>query len=392
MKQATFESAADAVLAHNDAKLERLLAKHPGLALATSSALEDETLLHEAASEGQLRMCEMLLAAGADVNRVSRRRGKVPLTEGAHDALVVGLLLGAGAHPDGAAITTTSPLMIAGHSGSLASSRLLLDAGAELNREAILSPMTALDFAIRWSSPVDLTTPGVGGIAPGPAQQRVAEYLAERGGVRPYVDQTWEKSTPGFKHIEHIAKNVGPVNPLAEDRAQPGGETITIRKARFAPKKYLHQMLFTVGLAEAHRVEIAVCLPRLWPLNRQSLALLQYAWPYEMLACVASAVRSGLSVKPGSLLDHTTPGLTSLPWPTEVVQWACATLPALEAARGKGVPTTVVLVPVTTKKPLKAGKEAMAFVDKKTKPAPKNGTRWAQLEVPYESPYIGWVD
>ncbi len=78
-----------------------------------------------------------------------------------------------------------------------------------------------------------------------------------------------------------------------------------------------------------------------------------------------------------------------MPWPSEVQQWACANLASLEGSRKKRVAATVLLVPVTTKKLLKPGKEAETFAEKKTRPAPKGGTRWAQLEVPHKSPYIG---
>jgi ankyrin repeat protein len=107
------------------------------------------TALHWAASNEDLEMVKLLLAAGANVNAATRDGGVTPLfmacTSG--NAAIVEALLNAGASAKSAKPNGTTALMTASASGSVGALKALLDHGAEINARESVHGQTALMFA-----------------------------------------------------------------------------------------------------------------------------------------------------------------------------------------------------------------------------------------------------
>lgn len=108
------------------------------------------TLLFAAATRGFHRLCEILLAAGADVHIPETKRGGSPL----HSAAYLGgvacerLLLAAGANIDCQDIHGNIPLHVACQRGHTRTAKLLIAAGANTNAKT-RSGTTPLRAALR---------------------------------------------------------------------------------------------------------------------------------------------------------------------------------------------------------------------------------------------------
>jgi uncharacterized protein len=107
------------------------------------------TALHWAASNEDLEMVKLLLAAGANVNAATRDGGVTPLfmacTSG--NAAIIEALLNAGASAKSTKPNGTTALMTAAASGSVNALKALLDHGAEINAKESVHGQTALMFA-----------------------------------------------------------------------------------------------------------------------------------------------------------------------------------------------------------------------------------------------------
>jgi len=110
----------------------------------------DESPLMLAALKGELKLCELLIKKGADVNKT----GWAPLHYAATNGHVevIQLLLDENAYIDAASPNGTTPLMMAAHYGTESAVKLLLEAGADplLKND---QGLTAFDFANRASRP-----------------------------------------------------------------------------------------------------------------------------------------------------------------------------------------------------------------------------------------------
>src|SRR5207244_265105 len=134
--------------------------------------------LHLAAAEGHTNVCTALIELGIDINTPVPETGVVPLDKAASAGHLntVQWLLKRGAAVDGLPTSISTPLMGAAIEGRLEITTLLLDGGAEINREHLRLPQTALDFAVFYQ--VKKT-----------GQEAVATLLRERGGIRPYTEK-----------------------------------------------------------------------------------------------------------------------------------------------------------------------------------------------------------
>jgi len=107
------------------------------------------TALHWAAYLDHLEMARVLIAAGANVQAVTRLGGLTPLFLASKNgsAPMIALLLKAGAQVNSADDAGTTPLMFAAESGNAEAVRTLLDRGAEVNAKEKSWGQTALMFA-----------------------------------------------------------------------------------------------------------------------------------------------------------------------------------------------------------------------------------------------------
>jgi ankyrin repeat protein len=107
------------------------------------------TALHWAAYRDDLEMAKLLLAAGANVQSVTREGGITALLMACQNgsAAMIEALLRAGADSNAVKSNGTTPLMMAAASGSVDAVKALLDHGANLNTKESAHGQTALMFA-----------------------------------------------------------------------------------------------------------------------------------------------------------------------------------------------------------------------------------------------------
>ena len=107
------------------------------------------TALHWATFKDDLVLAKMLLAAGANVKVTTRNGAITPLNMAAKNgnAAMVSSLLKAGASATEITAEGMTPLMAAALSGSVDTTKVLLDAGAEVNAREKAHSQTALMFA-----------------------------------------------------------------------------------------------------------------------------------------------------------------------------------------------------------------------------------------------------
>lgn len=110
------------------------------------------TALHWAASNDDLKLVRMLLAAGASVKAETRIGGVTPLFLACKngDAAMVEALLSAGASATDPDAHGTTPLMIAAAAGRADAVKVLLDHGADANAKETAHGQTALMFAAAY--------------------------------------------------------------------------------------------------------------------------------------------------------------------------------------------------------------------------------------------------
>jgi hypothetical protein len=141
--------------------------------------------------------------------------------------------------------------------------------------------------------------------------------------------------------------------------------SLAVYKVRI-PKSHEFQLLFTVGLASTGD-ELALCLPSAWPLNQSSLKESRFSWPLDLLNKVSVARAEGVSLCHGDILNADHPALANIAVPESIKQWVISLNQVIETERENDVtlPQTLLMVPVTAKKPIKPGPEDLALADKK---------------------------
>jgi len=112
-------------------------------------ASDGATALHWAVNRDDLKMVDVLLAAGATVD-VANDFGTTPLSLACENgsAAMTEKLLSAGAKPNGAIPGGQTPLMIASRTGNVGTVRILLDHGADVDAKEDTKGQTALMWAI----------------------------------------------------------------------------------------------------------------------------------------------------------------------------------------------------------------------------------------------------
>lgn len=137
---------ADAAKAKDAAAVKALLKQGADVNAAQGDGM---TALHWAASNGDVTLVQMLLAAGANVRATTRLGGITALhmaSQGGH-AQVVAALIAAGAAPNGATSTGATSLMLAARAGSAETVTRLIETGADIDAKEKGFGQTALMVA-----------------------------------------------------------------------------------------------------------------------------------------------------------------------------------------------------------------------------------------------------
>lgn len=313
----------DAVHGGDAAVVAQLAKAHPALLRQGWPGGGGASYLHLAAHRGHLAVCQALVKAGDDIDGLRPPDGAVPL----HLAAAAGhvdltrWLLGQGAAVDGGLRSFGTPLMAAAMEGHAQVLEVLLQAGAEVNREHLRLPQTALDFAELYR--VKQT-----------GQAHTAELLRAAGGVRPYLSShDWS----GHRHGEVLAAweqaldaRVSPLSLAEEEGALPA-----VFRTRL-PKKFSHQLLFTVGGAGD---SVLVCLPSEWPLCERARSLAEWRWPIDALRSMSAALARKPAAAP---VDTAVAGSGQR---GEPATWWVVSRPTLSARRPGGRPVHVLVAP-----------------------------------------------
>ncbi|MBX3305065.1 MAG: ankyrin repeat domain-containing protein [Nitrospira sp.] len=326
--------------------------------------------MHLAARKGRLDACKALVSLGLDVNITEFSAHGVPLDEAATAGhlRIVEWMLGLGASVDGLPTSVATPLMGAAIEGHLDIARRLLEAGAEINREHLKLPQTALDFAELYRVKKN-------------GQDAVADLLRKQGGIRPYFEKHDWNGVFGQHYIEHIERSVGGfVNPHPISHEKIGeGVVLSIYRVRI-PTKYDFQLLFTVGLISTG-LEICLCLPSAWPINRSSMQEPRFNWPVRLLEKLGAAHVAGLDVHHGQVITATHPVLVEVG--QEMPDWIVALNKTIEAERegDAQIPQTLILVPVSARNTMKSKNQINSFAVKIMQ------SKWDKIAVPLASPH-----
>lgn len=352
--------------------IRQIVSANPSILEEGWSGPLSPSYLHLAARKGLLRVCETLVDLGIDVDVVAPNWGDlVPLEDAATSGHIelVEWLLERGAAVDGLPTSASTPLMGAAIEGRLAVAARLLEANAEINREHLRLPQTALDFAELFK-------------VKNTGQDEVAFLLRESGGIRPYLEtQEWD-GVAGQSLIEQICDSFGPVNPILVEERKIRTRHVGIRRARVS-KKYEYQFLFTVGLASMGGAEVAVCLPCSWPLNRDALHIDRFNWPLNLLFCFAKHhLESGQPFLHGDTHDSVDLGANVMGASQSVLQWLVIRKDWFGSeVRKQAVNEQIVIFAPVCKRPIKPGANALKAADKAASQVER--TKWETLSIPY---------
>ena len=349
-----------------------------------------EGLLHLAAREGQGAVCEELLRLGVDVERVSTffETTALTLAAGRRRVGVARLLLSRGARVDATSISVFSPLMAAAGIGWDEGARLLVSAGADLDRDSLARPETALGRA-------EDPPPNTDG-----SHAKVAEYLRSVGATKPWdyhrPDTFWDGAL-GELTLLFVESCLGLTHakPVGESKSEHA--TIHIRRARHG-KDNIFQTLYSAGLPEqGGHCEVGVCLTSKWPLHRRALEEERFRRPVDFLTTVSDRILQGAPLKHGDLLGREHELVRGLDWPGDFEQWIAVRHDSFEARRKEvrdpALPKVLLLIPHLGKKPIKTAKEAKTIADYKAqvkweKPAASGAKNNLVVPLCYDAPWL----
>jgi len=149
---ATDTRVADAAMQGNREAVRALLKQAVDVNAAQGDGM---TALHWAASKDDAELAQLLIYAGANVRATTRLGGITPLWLAAQNgnARVLDVLLKAGADANAAALTGVTPIMMAATSGNIEAIKTLADHGANLNAKEATYGQTPLMFAAANNHP-----------------------------------------------------------------------------------------------------------------------------------------------------------------------------------------------------------------------------------------------
>ena len=381
-------AALSALWERNCARLASLTQEQPQWA-------DELELLSRAARNGYIEECIGLIDSGASIEFLawgfSASTPMKAAAVGGHIE-VMKLLLSRGARVDGLDVIPNAPLMGA-VAWSPEATAFLVEAGADLDRDSLLAPTTALGCA------EDYVKAPFGG----PTHQAMAEYLRSLGATDPWnygrtrPNEGFWDDTLGMLTVllaEHCL-GVTHAKPVAERRSQHA--RIEIRRARHGWKS-IFQTLYSAGLTlQGGHCEVGLCLTRAWPLHRSALLDPKFRCPVDFLLELSDRVLRGAPLVHGDVLGREHELVRGLDWPGSFDQWLVVRHQSLEARRREigdpMLPEVLLLVPHLDKKPLKPGKDAIVKADAKAqvkweKPAASGGRNNLVVPLCYDGPWL----
>jgi hypothetical protein len=382
MTDATIEDAIGFAMIGDKRRLRELVSREARL-------LGSHRLLLEVARR-KPEVLELLLTLGADSELVdpSWATSLLSAAAAAPNCASMNVLLAAAALVDGPATLPNSPLLYAAKNGRLDSARILVEHGADLDRDSLGYPHTPLNVAEELAPLI------------GKGQAEVAEYLRSVGATKPWDyhrhEDFWD-DVLGELTILLVEGTLGltHAHPVGESRTPFA--TIHIRRARHGWKKNF-QTLYSAGLThQGGKHEIGLCLTSKWPLHKRALEEERFRRPVDFLLAVSDRVLQGAVVRHGDVLDRDHELVRGLEWPGDFQQWLVVDHESFKQKRAEladpDVPLVLLLVPHLAKKPLKAGPDAVATADLKAKakwerPAASGGKHNLVVPLCYDAPWL----
>ena len=260
-------------------------------------------LLHHAAENNQLAVCQLLVELGIDIDQTTVGSGNsTPLAAAAKNGHleVIRWLIEAGAQVDGSPLSVASPLITAVTFGQAEAVDLLLSHQADINRLHAKFNRTALDLARSWNFP------------------KIAERLETQGAVSAIEKDADEASIPGASIVDFVSETAGWVLP-EKVTPQPQSAGVKFRVSCIADKND-YKLLFTLGLfTQKPRTELFICLPGNWRLPRRGFAIESpWMFPQGIFSELSKITMEKGPLSEGQLILRSEPTFSSLGWPADI--------------------------------------------------------------------------
>ena len=349
--------------------------------------LDEAKLLESASHDGYLPAIKALVELGATLTGM-------PLHVAAYgQPAAVRLLLQLGAPVDNEPIDSGSPICAAASQANLQTARILVEAGADVDRDGLGYVCSALSIA---EDPPPNGKPE--------KYAAMAEYLRSVGATKPWdfhrPDTFWD-GTLGELTVLLVESSLGLVAgpPLLKHKTDIS--RFDIRRTRHGYRggyRSYFQGLFTAGMtATGSPCELAVVTHSFWPTHRGAMKEERFRAPVDFLAAVGQRVLESTAPGHGDVLDRDHPLVGGLTWPGDFKQWVVVEHQSVKTRAAEvgdpNLPAMLFLIPHLDKKPLRAGADAMAKADFKAsvkwdKPAMKTGKNNLVIPLCYTAPWL----
>ncbi|MBJ9977375.1 ankyrin repeat domain-containing protein [Pseudomonas sp. S75] len=325
------------------------------LTLPCYGEVDEQSLLHMAASARQTQICALLLNAGLDANRTCLDDGHstaLELAASEGDLATCTCLLDAGAWPDGSPWSVRPPLYAAAQGGHDDVVTLLLERGARPDRLHLYLNRSPLDATRVWGHP---------------STERLLQDNGAHGTQDP---ETTVEDSAAKTLVNFVDQTLGHVLPAAF--SPPTDDSRIDLHISLIDGKTTHKLLFTTGLYQATPMtELCLCLPGEWPLPQAGIPDdAARRFPVSLLERLAALTFEEAPLSEGTLILRSDPRFADLAWPEKADALLTVDKPWNKAADSR-TPTPdsvylLTLAPVAfTKCP--TGKALTSLIERKRK-------------------------